>query len=142
MKEIDALQEQVSLEPLPAASRATATPMSDPTFPSQRCRQCAVRGRGGGRERLQNTAEGIVIARRGLRASSRPSRFLKVSNGVGVRAYLPDHSPIIQGIQSRAPGKVRRAKLYYLRTLSSKAVRQGRPEQDRGREYVKAITSR
>jgi hypothetical protein len=47
----------------------------------------------------------------------------KISFGVGVERTFPLHSPRIQGIKVLRSGKVRRAKLYYLRDLSGKAAR-------------------
>jgi large subunit ribosomal protein L19 len=65
---------------------------------------------------------GLVISRRGSGVSETVS-VRKVSNGVGVERIFPIHSPTIQGIRVVREGKVRRAKLYYLRNLSTKAVR-------------------
>ena len=81
----------------------------------------AVRVIEGGKERIQNF-EGIVISRRGAGASE-TFTVRKVSNGVGVERIFPIHSPIVQSVKIVREGRVRRAKLYYLRTLSSRAVR-------------------
>ena len=53
----------------------------------------------------------------------RPSSLEKVSYGVGVERIFPLHSPLIDKIEVKRQGKVRRAKLYYLRGLSKKASR-------------------
>ena len=80
-----------------------------------------VRVKEGDKERIQ-AFEGVCIARRGAGVSE-TFTVRKISNGVGVERIFPVHSPIIQGIRIVRVGKVRRAKLYYLRTLSTKAVR-------------------
>ncbi|HVK37438.1 MAG TPA: 50S ribosomal protein L19 [Candidatus Kapabacteria bacterium] len=81
----------------------------------------AVRVIEGEKERVQNF-EGIVIARRGS-GISETFTVRKISNGVGVERIFPIHSPIIQSMRIVREGRVRRAKLYYLRELSTKAVR-------------------
>jgi len=75
----------------------------------------------GGRERVQ-TFEGVVIAREGggLRETF---TVRKVSFGVGVERIFPVHAPIIQSIEVVRRGKVRRAKLYFLRDRVGKATR-------------------
>lgn len=75
----------------------------------------------GDRERLQ-AYEGIVIARRN--GSIRESFTVRrVSFGVGVERTFPIHSPRIDRIEVVRKGKVRRAKIYYLRDLTGKAAR-------------------
>lgn len=75
----------------------------------------------GNRERIQ-VFEGVVIKRRGggLRETFTVRR---VSYGVGVERTFPIHSPRIEKIVVTRRGKVRRAKLYYLRNLTGKAAR-------------------
>ena len=75
----------------------------------------------GSRERIQ-VFEGVVIKRRGggLRETFTVRR---VSYGVGVERTFPIHSPRIDKIVVTRRGKVRRAKLYYLRKLTGKAAR-------------------
>lgn len=75
----------------------------------------------GGRERVQ-PFDGVVIRRQngGLRETFTVRR---ISYGVGVERTFPLHSPRIEKIQVLRRGKVRRAKLFYLRGLSGKAVR-------------------
>lgn len=75
----------------------------------------------GARERVQ-VFEGIVIARQhgGL---SETFTVRKISSGVGVERIFPLHCPSVQQIEVKRLGKVRRAKLYYLRKLSGKAAR-------------------
>ena len=75
----------------------------------------------GSRERIQ-VFEGIVIARKN---SSVRETFTvrRVSFGVGVEKTFPVHSPRIDKIEVVRRGKVRRAKLYYLRKLSGKSAK-------------------
>jgi large subunit ribosomal protein L19 len=81
----------------------------------------SVRVREGDKERLQ-AFEGVCIGRRGA-AASETFTVRKVSSGVGVERIFPLHSPNLAEIQVVRRGKVRRAKLYYLRQLSGKAAR-------------------
>jgi large subunit ribosomal protein L19 len=75
----------------------------------------------GEKERIQ-VFEGIVIRKR--QGASRASFTVrKVSYGVGVERIFPTHSPAIDHIDVIQKGKVRRAKLYYLRALKGKAAR-------------------
>ncbi|GAB1399366.1 50S ribosomal protein L19 [Aminivibrio sp.] len=80
-----------------------------------------VKVREGTRERIQ-VFEGVVIARKhgGL---SETFTVRKISNGVGVERVFPLHCPSISEIEVKRLGKVRRAKLYYLRKRSGKAAR-------------------
>ena len=80
-----------------------------------------VRVREGDKERLQ-AFEGVCIARRGSGVSS-TFTVRKISNGIGVERIFPVHSPMISQISVVRRGRVRRAKLYYLRHLTGKATR-------------------
>ena len=80
-----------------------------------------VRVREGDKERIQ-AFEGVCIARRGGGVSE-TFTVRKVSGGIGVERIFPVHSPMIASLQVVRRGRVRRAKLYYLRHLTGKATR-------------------
>jgi large subunit ribosomal protein L19 len=80
-----------------------------------------VRVREGEKERLQ-AFEGVCIGRRGA-GISETFTVRKISAGVGVERIFPLHTPSIASIDLVRRGRVRRAKLYYLRNLSGKAAR-------------------
>ena len=80
-----------------------------------------VRVKEGEKERLQ-AFEGLVIAKRGGGISENFT-VRKVSAGVGVERIFPIHSPVLASLDVVRRGRVRRAKLYYLRSLSGKAAR-------------------
>ncbi|MCP8604951.1 50S ribosomal protein L19, partial [Acinetobacter baumannii] len=75
----------------------------------------------GTRERIQ-VFEGVVIKRRGGGVSE-TFTVRKISSGVGVERTFPLHTPKIEKIEVKRRGKVRRAKLYCLRSLRGKAAR-------------------
>lgn len=75
----------------------------------------------GDKERLQ-AFEGICIRRRGTGLGA-TFTVRKVTYGVGVERTFPMHSPTIDRIEVLRQGRVRRAKLYYLRKLKGKAAR-------------------
>lgn len=80
-----------------------------------------VRVREGEKERLQ-AFEGLCISRRGGGISENFT-VRKISASVGVERIFPLHSPTIASIELVRRGRVRRAKLYYLRALSGKSAR-------------------
>ena len=80
-----------------------------------------VRVKEGDKERIQ-AFEGVCIARRGSGVSE-TFTVRKISNGVGVERIFPVHSPMLAEISVVRRGRVRRAKLYYLRHLTGKATR-------------------
>ena len=80
-----------------------------------------VKIREGNKERLQ-AFQGVVISKKkGLANATFTVR--KVSYGVGVERVFPMHSPIIDRVEVVTRGRVRRAKIYYLRKLRGKAAR-------------------
>jgi large subunit ribosomal protein L19 len=81
----------------------------------------SVRVKEGDKERLQ-AFEGVCIARRGS-GISETFTVRKISSGIGVERIFPVHSPMIATITVVRRGRVRRAKLYYLRHLTGKATR-------------------
>ena len=75
----------------------------------------------GNKERIQ-LFEGTVIKRQG--GSNRETFTVrKISNGVGVEKTWPVHSPFVEKIEVVRKGKVRRAKIYYLRSRVGKAAK-------------------
>ncbi|WP_283678187.1 50S ribosomal protein L19 [Lentilactobacillus sp. Marseille-Q4993] len=84
----------------------------------------------GTRERIQ-LFEGVVIKRKGSGIQATYT-VRKISNGVGVERIFPLHSPRVDKIEVVRKGRVRRAKLYYLRELQGKAARI--PESRRARK--------
>ena len=80
-----------------------------------------VRIKEGEKERLQ-AFEGVVIRfKKGGVNSSFTVR--KISYGVGVERIFPTHAPLIESVKVKTHGKVRRARLFYLRELKGKAAR-------------------
>src|SRR5258708_33869674 len=76
--------------------------------------------------------QGVVIARRG--GGTRESFTVrKISGGIGVERVFPFHSPNVDKIEVVRRGRVRRAKLYYLRNLRGKAARIAERRGDNGR---------
>ncbi|KPK11932.1 MAG: 50S ribosomal protein L19 [Acidithiobacillales bacterium SG8_45] len=80
-----------------------------------------VKVREGDRERLQSF-EGLVIARRNRGANS-SFTVRKISYGEGVERVFPLYSPNVASVEVKRRGRVRRAKLYYLRDRTGKAAR-------------------
>ncbi|PRX95622.1 50S ribosomal protein L19 [Allonocardiopsis opalescens] len=80
-----------------------------------------VRVKEGNRSRIQ-VFKGVVIARQGS-GIRETFTIRKISYGVGVERTFPVHTPAIEKIEVVSRGRVRRAKLYYLRELRGKAAR-------------------
>ena len=92
-----------------------------PAFRAGDTLRVSVRVREGDKERFQ-AFEGVCIAKRGSGVSA-TFTVRKISNGIGVERIFPLHSPMIAEITVVRRGRVRRAKLYYLRHLTGKATR-------------------
>lgn len=80
-----------------------------------------VRVREGEKERLQ-AFEGVCIAKKGGGVSE-TFTVRKISSGIGVERVFPIHSPTVESVKLVRQGRVRRAKLYYLRALRGKKAR-------------------
>ena len=75
----------------------------------------------GNRQRLQ-AFEGVVIAKRNRQLNS-AFTVRKISNGIGVERTFQTYSPLVDSIEVKRRGAVRRAKLYYLRERSGRSAR-------------------
>ena len=93
----------------------------------------------GDKERIQ-PFEGVVIAKNG-RLASATFTLRRVSFGIGVERIFPVNSPMISSIEVVQRGKVRRAKLYYLRSLRGKAARIQRSDRRRPEDALAATSS-
>ena len=76
----------------------------------------------GEKERVQ-VFEGVVIGRRGAESPEAKFTVRRVAFGEGVERVFPLHSPRVEKVEVTREGKVRRAKLYYLRDRAGKAAR-------------------
>jgi large subunit ribosomal protein L19 len=85
----------------------------------------------GDKHRIQ-VFQGVVIARRGG-GTRETFTVRKISGGIGVERIFPYHSPNVDKIEVIRRGRVRRAKLYYLRNLRGKAARIDERREDQGR---------
>ena len=105
--------------------------MTPPEFRPGDTVRVHVRVKEGDKERIQ-IFQGVVIARRGG-GTRETFTVRKMSGSVGVERIFPLHSPNVDKIEVVRRGKVRRAKLYYLRDLRGKAARieERRDEQPR-----------
>ena len=93
-----------------------------PAFKSGDTVSIGVRVIEGDTSRIQQF-EGIVIAISSGSGTSKTFTVRKISNGVGVERIFPFHSPNLDNIKVLKKGKVRRAKLYYLRDRIGKAAK-------------------
>ena len=76
----------------------------------------------GDKDRLQKF-KGVVIQKSGATPHTKPFTVRKVSGGIGVERIFPIESPFIDSIEVNKVGKVRRARIFYLRNLSGKKAR-------------------
>ena len=76
----------------------------------------------GDKERLQKF-RGVVLQLRGSSPATKTFTIRKVSNGIGVERIFPMNSPFIDSIEVNKVGKVRRARIFYLRALSGNKAR-------------------
>ena len=94
-----------------------------PDFSSGDTISVEVKVKEGNKERLQKY-EGVVIARHGKKGVDASFTVRKISNGIGVERIFPLHSPLLSSINVLRRGKVRRAKLNYLKNITGlKAAR-------------------
>ena len=95
--------------------------MDHPSFAPGDTVKVHVKIKEGEKERIQ-VFQGVVISRRNG-ANNASFTVRKVSYGVGVERVFPLHSPALDKIEVMTHGRVRRAKIYYLRKLRGKAAR-------------------
>ena len=76
----------------------------------------------GDKERLQKI-RGVIIQIKGASPATKTFTIRKISNGIGVERIFPFQSPFIESIEINKVGKVRRARIFYLRELSGKKAR-------------------
>lgn len=100
-----------------AAARTTK-----PSFKAGDTVNVHVKIKEGNKERIQQF-QGVVIQRRGKGANGETFTVRKVSNGVGVERIFPILSPSIDKVEVLKVGRVRRAKLYYMKGRHGKSAR-------------------
>jgi large subunit ribosomal protein L19 len=111
----------MSINPAVAKVQELQLRLDIPVFKAGDTLRVHVRIREGEKDRVQ-VFEGVCIARH---ANGLSSTFTvrKESYGVGVERVFPLHSPRLEKVEVKDRGRVRRAKLYYLRKLTGKAAR-------------------
>ena len=95
--------------------------MDIPQFKAGDTVRVHVRIKEGEKERIQ-VFEGVVLRRRGSDIGA-TFTVRKVSYGVGVERIFPLHAPVIDKVEVKTRGRVRRSRIYYLRNLRGKAAR-------------------
>jgi len=103
------------------AEAAFASGVEMPKFGSGDTVSVHYKIREGNKERIQ-TFKGVVIQIKGMGVNKRVT-VRKISNNVGVERIFPLNSPFIEKIEVNRYGKVRRARIYYLRKLTGKKAR-------------------
>ena len=100
----------------------TETRATFPTFQAGDTINVHVKIREGNKERVQQF-QGVVIQRKNVNTNGETFTVRKISNQIGLERIFPLLSPSIEKIELIRRGKVRRARLYYLRGLQGKAAR-------------------
>ena len=103
------------------AEKAFEVPQELPKFKSGDTVTVHYKIKEGNKERIQNF-RGVVIQRKGAGATE-TFTVRKISGGVGVERIFPFYSPFIDRVELNKAGKVRRARIYYLRKLTGKKAR-------------------
>jgi large subunit ribosomal protein L19 len=93
-----------------------------PTFKAGDTVNVHVKIKEGNKERIQQF-QGVVIQRRGSNSNGETFTVRKISNGVGVERIFPTSSPSIDKIEVVKEGRVRRAKLFYMKGRQGKSAR-------------------
>ena len=101
---------------------ASENPVEFPKFKAGDTVTVTYRIKEGDKERLQKF-RGVVLQLRGASAQTRTFTVRKIASGVGVERIFPFGSPFIESIELNKVGKVRRARIFYLRKLSGKKAR-------------------
>jgi large subunit ribosomal protein L19 len=107
--------------PIIAAIEAEQMEKKIPEFGPGDTVSVKVKVKEGNRERLQ-AFEGVVLAKRNRQLNS-AFTVRKISNGIGVERTFQTYSPLVDSIEVKRRGAVRRAKLYYLRDRSGRSAR-------------------
>lgn len=95
---------------------------SIPAFNSGDTINVSVKIKEGNKERIQQF-QGVVLQKRNVSSNGETVTVRKISNGVGVERIFPVLSPIIDSIEVVRRGKVRRARLFYLRSAKGKRAK-------------------
>ena len=95
----------------------------------------------GEKQRIQ-VFEGLVIARKHGKGINATITVRKVTSGIGVERIFPIHAPFIEKIEVVKKGKVRRAKLYYIRHKSAKGSRLKEIKENNNKESQKTETKK
>ena len=105
-----------------AEAESTKVRETRPSFKAGDTINVHVKIKEGNKERIQQF-QGVVIQRRGKSSNGETFTVRKVSNGIGVERIFPIISPVVDKIEVLKKGKVRRAKLYYMKGRQGKAAR-------------------
>jgi len=114
-------QNSKEMDLIKVAEKAFDVPQEHPQFKSGDTITVHYKIKEGNKERIQNF-RGVVIQRKGT-GTTETFTVRKISSGVGVERIFPTFSPFIERIDVNKVGKVRRARIYYLRKLTGKKAR-------------------